>query len=112
MWLVLTRCTQIQVMVVQQKVGADVESASSSLDVCGERTMTHIFLYLTCDALFLCGAEQSKQMVNAAMALMWQYLNAEDDLVYVLHFISSRTVSVEDQAMGKQRTDVWFSLAR
>ncbi len=42
-------------------------------------------------------------MVNAAMALMWQYLNAEDDLVYVLHFISSRTVSVEDQAMGKQR---------
>lgn len=47
-------------------------------------------------------------MVNAAMALMWQYLNAEDDLVYVLRFISSRTcvpsVSVEDRAMKKQQT--------
>jgi hypothetical protein len=51
-------------------------------------------------------------MVNAALALMWQYLNAEDDLVYVLRFISSRTcfppVSLDDQAMGKQQPDVWF----
>lgn len=66
--------------------------------------MAHVRLF---NVLFLCGAEQSKQMVNAAMALMWQYLNAEDDLVYVLRFISSPTcvppVSVEDRAMGKQR---------